>query len=1007
MPDRFAEIAREDYSEKKENLQKDSPLNFEERFFKNTDRKVEAISEPSYEQQLAEFTDELEQMREKYAPYLEDHSPDPEISRKKWVQETFQFRYQQKEDKKDFSRVLEGRGEWDEVTIPDYRGPVGRWTGFYRKEFRLSTEERENKGIFIRFWGVDYKARVYLNNKLIGCHEGFFAPFEFDISDNVYHEKKNVLVVEIENDAPTLGLSSWNGQKINGDKLYAATGPGWDDYKLGWHHCPPGAGIYNKVVIEERSNIFVEDVYVRPDIDQKTAEVWINIMNTEFENKEFELNLNLFSKNFSGYEITDIQCKVKSAGPGLNYYRFQVDMGDIRLWCPENPWLYKVRVDVLKDKELIDQKDEQFGMRKFTMDEDDQEEKGELFLNNKPLRLRGANTMGHLQRCVMEDDYEQLIDDILIAKIANMNYYRFTQRPVQEEIYKFCDMLGMMNQTDLPLFGYMRRNQFTEAIKQAGEMEKLIRSHPSAIMITYINEPFSVSKKNRGHRFLYRTELNNLFKGADKAVKLMNPDRVIKYIEGDYNPPVEWGLSDFHCYNMWYTNHALPIGKLHKGYLPALNKGWKTGCGEYSAGEGLDPLEVMQKYYPEKWLPSDLNEDWTPEKIIRSQTYSMHGDWYEKQDKIKDWIRESQLHQSKGTRMMTDALRRRSDRIVSTAIHLLIDAWPSGWMKALVDCERKPKRGFFEYKKSLVPCRVNLRTDQFSVYSQQETRVEAWILNDTSEKIRKGKINVTIRDENTEYYSYEIDVNADPVTPTYGGTIKFEVPSVNKRKKLFLDAVLQKDNKIINKERLTLNAFNQPRINVDKKIMYLGKGENKLFTRFNIDKVNFERGTTDAEIIIIDSYKKFEEEKETVINLVNKGSLLLLMDENLTDFQIGEMDILVKEMTGRTFLARNKEHVVTEEFKADDFSYFFNSDKKEIDFIGEKYLETEQLTPLLFTYKKPGFTETAKGEKKKLPVAGFTNYGLGKIYISLLPGDNFIGHNPVLDKFLLNIIKHG
>ena len=39
---------------------------------------------------------------------------------------------------------------------------------------------------------------------------------------------------------------------------------------------------------------------------------------------------------------------------------------------------------------------------------------------------------------------------------------------------------------------------------------------------------------------------------------------------------------------------------------------------------------------------------------------------------------------------MTDALRRRSDRIVSTAVHLLIDAWPSGWMKTLVGWTASP-----------------------------------------------------------------------------------------------------------------------------------------------------------------------------------------------------------------------------------------------------------------------------------------------------------------------------
>lgn len=54
-----------------------------------------------------------------------------------------------------------------------------------------------------------------------------------------------------------------------------------------------------------------------------------------------------------------------------------------------------------------------------------------MYLNGEQIRLRGANTMGHLQQCVIKGDTAQLIDDILLAKLCNMNYLRLTQRPVQ------------------------------------------------------------------------------------------------------------------------------------------------------------------------------------------------------------------------------------------------------------------------------------------------------------------------------------------------------------------------------------------------------------------------------------------------------------------------------------------------------------------------------------------------------------------------------------------------
>jgi beta-galactosidase/beta-glucuronidase len=65
--------------------------------------------------------------------------------------------------------------------------------------------------------------------------------------------------------------------------------------------------------------------------------------------------------------------------------------------------------------------------------------------------------MGHEQQCVAKEEWDQLRDDILLAKICNMNFLRITQRPVQPEVYDYCDMLGLMTQTDLPLFGVLSR----------------------------------------------------------------------------------------------------------------------------------------------------------------------------------------------------------------------------------------------------------------------------------------------------------------------------------------------------------------------------------------------------------------------------------------------------------------------------------------------------------------------------------------------------------------------
>lgn len=52
-----------------------------------------------------------------------------------------------------------------------------------------------------------------------------------------------------------------------------------------------------------------------------------------------------------------------------------------------------------------------------------------FYLNGRSIRLRGANTMGFEQQDVLRGDLPQLIDDILLAKLCNMNFLRLTQRP--------------------------------------------------------------------------------------------------------------------------------------------------------------------------------------------------------------------------------------------------------------------------------------------------------------------------------------------------------------------------------------------------------------------------------------------------------------------------------------------------------------------------------------------------------------------------------------------------
>jgi len=950
----------------------------------------------TYEERLKDFREELGRQKEYYRPFMRDLTCFKDNTKKVMELKDFEFRYVDQDEC--FSDRNRSDAEWEKVKIPDYRGPAddkGRWTAYYRCMFKTERPDGQHR-VILHFQSVDYKANIYVNGNYAGSHEGFFAPFDIDITK--YLRDENELVIECHNDYTILGT----GPILDGDKIYAATGPGWDDPYTGWHHCPAGAGIIGKVTVETRPVYYIDDIFVRPDIDKDIAEIRIGIMNyLPAYALDYTLSINLIPKNYEGEPIGNAEEKVYSIGVGKNEYRYWIRVKNYRLWEPDEPYLYAAIVQLKKDGRVVSEAIGTFGMKKFVCDESSSP-KGKFYFNNRPFVLRGANEMGHLQQCVMNGDFEQLVDDILIAKICNINYYRITQRPVQEEIYDYMDMLGMMHQCDLPLFGFLRRNQFSEAIRQTVEMEHLVRRHVSTIMTTFINEPMCIRKTNdpddkyskrynfKGHRHLFRDELEAFFVAARKAVYTENPDRVIKNVEGDYDPPTAEGMPDFHTYTMWYTNHGQPIGKLMKGYLPPVKGGWMVGCGEYGA-EGLDNENIIRERYPKEWLATDSNGNWYPDRIVRAQTHSVHGDWYREQNNISDWVKASQNHQAIATKLMTDSFRRRGDIINQTAIHLLIDAWPSGWMKTLVCCDRVPKPAYFAYMDALEPVRVNLYTGRAYAYDDETVPVEAWLLNDSSEDV-EGCIFIQVYSETGKpVVSCELDSQVPAANARFSGTAEISFRPVEKETDFTVEAVLlDKNRRMINGEYIRIKVY--PRAYPKN---YTVKAFDEKAERL-LNELGIEPEGEEAQCGVFADISS-KQDLKSFLGKVREGMKGILVFPNAkTD--LPELNVSTKPCGG-VFYASGKDS-----YEDYHFYMLYNGDKDYIDFAGEYTIETDLPgEDLVYTYSKSGF-DGAEGAKKHLPFVKKVRYGNGDLYLISLCLEGRLKFNPNLDKFMLDLI---
>ena len=918
-----------------------------------------------------ELQQELIRMRKKYLPFLNNYAPKMQETRERLYFKKFNWRIETPEDRKYFDSTLEGKGNWIMVNIPHYGPPVGRKTTFYYKEFKLTHGMLNYDCQFICFKGVDYRAKIFLNDVLVGEHEGFFAPFECNITDYVT-PGINRLLIQVENDYTTHGSAGEDGKVKMGEKIYAVGGLGWDNPEVGWHICPPGMGIYQDCYIEARNTLHIHDVFIRPLVEKDSVDVFIEINNESTEKKDIRLLLDLYGQNFKDTILqnieyipstihvpgvgdlakpTDWQRKRLAMGYGINYLRFRLPLPSPRLWNNDTPYLYQLQTRLFdNDDNLMDTKATPFGMRSFRQDTLSYP-KGRFYLNGEKIRLRGANTMGFLQNDVKNKNRDQLIDDILLAKICHLNFLRLTQRPVQPEIYEYCDKLGMMLQTDLPLFGTVRPHLFPEALKQAGEMERLVRNHPSNILITYINERFP-NGEGKPQRSISRAEDYSLFfKANDQIVHFWNPDRVIKACDGDYDPPAP-GMPDNHCYNGWYNGHGLELGDLHKGYWQKVKPGWFYGCGEFGS-EALDNYETILKHWPKEWLPKDLSAPWKPDKVVKSQTYRFHYMWYPTPSTLPEWIEASQDHQAWVTRLTTEAFRRDTN-MMSFAIHLFIDAWPAGWMKAIMDVDRTPKKAFFTYRKALAPVMVNLRTDRYKFFTGEEIQVEAWLCNDLNTTPENNTLKWQLEKKGKILCSAQISPNFPLNSSRFQGYIKFTAPKVSKRTDYRLRlALFDAEGKGISESLIDLEVFPDPRVRQNKAVFTPPASEKakQLLTELKIKR------RTDpevADIILIDNFNYYKSHAEELDRWVEEGKILIFLELPPGEYKIGESRISVeKTIMGRYyFVSPMTGHPLVKDAEPFDFRFWYNEAAGRVTpFLGS-FLETgPKWSPVLKTGK--------------------------------------------------------
>lgn len=284
---------------------------------------------------------------------------------------------------------------------------------YYRKVFTLD-KSFVREITLLHFTAVDYSCEVSLNGKLLGTHKGGFLPFSFDITD-FWKEGENELTLKVQD--PT-------------DQSYIAKGKQVSKPGNIWYKSQ--SGIWGTVWLESVQKGYVEDLLLVPDIDEEVVRVTVTSAAPMAKVEVLE----------KGKVLTELQ---GSTGTPLT-----LPMKGAKLWSPESPNLYDLRITTVNSNGLIaDTVTSYFGMRKFGVGKD-KEGISRLWLNNAPYFHNGVLDQGYYPDGLLTPPTDEAMkDDIRLLKDMGFTMVRKHIKVEPLRWYYYCDKMGILVWQDM------------------------------------------------------------------------------------------------------------------------------------------------------------------------------------------------------------------------------------------------------------------------------------------------------------------------------------------------------------------------------------------------------------------------------------------------------------------------------------------------------------------------------------------------------------------------------
>jgi beta-galactosidase/beta-glucuronidase len=300
---------------------------------------------------------------------------------------------------------------------------VGRTVGkdsllWYQKKISLPKQMR-NKDVLIHFGASDWQTEVFVNGKSAGVHEGGFDPFSFNITALLNKGAEQDIKVRVWD--PTDDGPQPRGKQVKKpDGIWYTT----------------VTGIWQTVWLEAVPKSYIAATKHTPDIDAHNISVQADVENLQAGD---QLKVEVLD---GGAVVAQKQVDARSTAV--------LDLKNEKLWSPSSPFLYDLKITLLRKSKVVDQVSSYFAMRKISMAPDANGIQ-RMLLNNTFLFQYGPLDQGWWPDGLYTPPTEEAMKfDVDQLKAMGFNMIRKHIKVESARYYNYCDRVGMLLWQDMP-----------------------------------------------------------------------------------------------------------------------------------------------------------------------------------------------------------------------------------------------------------------------------------------------------------------------------------------------------------------------------------------------------------------------------------------------------------------------------------------------------------------------------------------------------------------------------